>query len=165
MSERTLYLSIGSNIQPEHNVKRCLASLRALSGATLTAVSNLYRTRPWGGATQAEFINLAVALRTSLPARTLLAQMQAIEQALGRERLQKNGARTIDIDLLLLGDEVHQDAALCVPHPGLLERDFMLLPLLEIAPEACHPVTGEPLMALSQGVRYRQIIERLPALD
>lgn len=157
---RTAYVAIGSNIDSLPNVRRCLALLRALPDVSLQAVSSLYRTRAWGGATEAEFLNLAVALRTALPARTLLARTQGIELALGRERTERYGARTIDIDLLLIGEERHQDDRLRVPHPGLLERDFMLLPLLEIAPDVRHPETGARLADHRGDIRYRQIIAR-----
>ncbi|MBK5968006.1 MULTISPECIES: 2-amino-4-hydroxy-6-hydroxymethyldihydropteridine diphosphokinase [Thiorhodovibrio] len=160
--ERTAYVAIGSNIDALRNVRRCLALLRALPGVSLEAVSSLYRTKAWGGATEAEFINLAVALRTALSARELLARTQRIELALGRERAERHGARTIDLDLLLIGEETHQNEQLRVPHPGLLERDFMLLPLLEIAPELRHPQTGVPLAHQRGEIPYRQIIERVP---
>ncbi|WPL19154.1 2-amino-4-hydroxy-6-hydroxymethyldihydropteridine pyrophosphokinase [Thiorhodovibrio winogradskyi] len=160
--ERMAYLSIGSNIDALRNVRRALALLRALPDVTRMEVSSLYRTRAWGGATEAEFLNLAVALQTDLSARRLLTRTQRIELALGRERSHRNAARTMDIDLLLIGAELHQDADLCVPHPGLLERDFMLLPLLEIAPDLCDPRTGEWLADQCGRIRYRQIIERGP---
>jgi 2-amino-4-hydroxy-6-hydroxymethyldihydropteridine diphosphokinase len=160
--ERPAYLSIGSNIEPWRNVRRCLALLRGLADVELFAVSSFYRTRAWGGATTAEFLNLAVGLRTALTASKLLARTQRIELALGRARGVRYGARSIDIDILLIGDEGHQEEKLCVPHPGLLERDFMLLPLLEIAPDARHPVSGAALSAQRGQLRYRQIIERLP---
>ncbi|EIC23357.1 2-amino-4-hydroxy-6-hydroxymethyldihydropteridine diphosphokinase [Thiorhodovibrio frisius] len=161
-SERMAYLSIGSNIDPLGNVRRSLALLRALPGVAMVAVSSLYRTSPWGGVTEAEFLNLAVALQTDLSARRLLTRTQRIELALGRKRSRRNAARTMDIDLLLIGAEQHRDADLCVPHPGLLERDFMLLPLVEIAPELRDPRTGERLADQCGRIRYQQIIERLP---
>lgn len=157
--ERDVFLSLGSNIDPQYHLQWCLACLREQPGFVLKQISTWYRTAPWGGATTAEFLNLALAGRTHLSARALLERTQKIEHQLGRTRTRRYGARTIDIDLLLIGDEVHRDADLQVPHPGLLERDFMLIPLLDIAPpEQRHPITGERLAHARERLRYRQII-------
>lgn len=158
MPERAAYLALGSNIEPLRHVRLCLHALRALPGVHLTDVSPCYRSSPWGGETDTEFVNLAVALHTALPACELLARTQHIEHALGRTRARRYAARTIDIDLLLIGTEQHQRPELIVPHPGLLERDFMLLPLLDIAPDLRHPATGMPLAAARAALRHRHII-------
>jgi 2-amino-4-hydroxy-6-hydroxymethyldihydropteridine diphosphokinase len=157
------FLSLGSNIEPAHHLRTCLACLHAQPEWQVEAVSSWYRTAPWGGATDAEFLNLAVALRTRLSAAELLVRTQHIETALGRERRRRYGARTLDIDVLLFGEEIHREAQLQIPHPGLLERDFMLIPLLEIAPELRHPQTHECLAEACDSLRYHQIIDRYPA--
>ncbi len=160
MNNITVYLAIGSNIEPQRNIPRCLEGLRALPGSRLTAESAWYRTRPWGIASQPEFINLVVALETGLTPHALLAATQAIEIALERQRQCRNGPRTIDIDLLLYGDQRLDEPDLCLPHPSLLLRDFMLIPLIEIAPAIRHPERGRSLSELTPEIRYRQIIAR-----
>lgn len=160
---RRAYLSLGSNIDPWRHLAQALRLLRALPDARLIAESGWYRTAPWGQQSQPEFLNLAVAVETTLDPRQLLAATQAIENRLGRQRPQRHAPRTIDIDLLLHGDTVLDEAVLCLPHPGLLQRDFMLIPLLEIAPDLTHPQDGIALHTWRQRLRDRTIIERLAA--
>lgn len=112
---------------------------------------------------QADFINLVVGVQTQLSARALLEATQAIEARLQRTRTVKNGPRTIDLDILLFGDLVLDEADLRIPHPALAHRDFMLLPLIEIAPDALHPEFGLPVSALTDQIRFRQILGKGPA--
>ncbi|MGB5833725.1 MAG: 2-amino-4-hydroxy-6-hydroxymethyldihydropteridine diphosphokinase [Thiohalocapsa sp.] len=159
--QTTAYIAIGSNIDPRDNVTRCLELIAKLPDSRLIAESSWYLTSPWGIESQANFINLVVGLDTALSAKALLKQTQEIEKRLQRIRSQKNGPRTIDLDMLLFGDQVIDSPDLMVPHPALLERDFMLDPLVEIAPDVRHPVGERPLSSLTDKIRYRQIIERL----
>lgn len=153
------YLAIGSNIKAEYNISRCLTLLQTLPNCWDWVNSNWYWTRPWGITEQADFINLVVGVTTCLSAPALFAEMQQIELELERVRAEKNGPRTIDLDLLLFGDAVLNTETLTIPHPGLTQRDFMLRPLLEIAPEVQHPVLQIPLEMLAQDVIYHQIIQ------
>jgi 2-amino-4-hydroxy-6-hydroxymethyldihydropteridine diphosphokinase len=153
-----VFLGLGSNIDPRWNLLRCLDLLERIPGSVLEDESSWYRTRPWGVEDQAEFVNLVVGMRTALEPMELLRATQAIEVELGRKRLLRNGPRTIDIDLLLFGDRVLAEPDLSLPHPGLTERDFMLIPLIEIAPETLHPVVGRPVAELQGLLRYRQIL-------
>lgn len=106
------------------------------------AASSLYRTAPVGLKHQPDFINAVVELLTVLPAPTLLDQLFAIEERFGRQRSVKNAPRTLDLDLLLYGDELSQDPQLTLPHPRLHERAFVLAPLAEIAPSLSIPGQG-----------------------
>ena len=155
------YIAIGSNIDPRENIRRSLDLLGSLPNSRQVSESGWYATKPWGIEAQADFINLVVALATGLSARDLLGHTQAIEQQLDRVRAVKNGPRTIDLDLLLFGDAVIDEPDLRVPHPALLERDFMLTPLLDIAADVQHPLEQRALRELTDRIRYRQIIERL----
>jgi len=157
-SETAVFLSIGSNIEPLRQIPRCLQLLAHVRETSLFAESTWYRTRPWGIRAQPEFVNLVVGLNTRLSPRELLGETQGIETRLNRVRELKNGPRTIDLDILLFGDLVLAEADLSLPHPGLLLRDFMLMPLIEIAPGARHPQRNLPVRALEGEIRYRQII-------
>ena len=159
--QTTAYIAIGSNIDPRENIQRCLDLLASLPNSRLVAESSWYQTLPWGIEEQADFINLVVALETGLTAQTLLQQTQAIEQRLDRVRALKNGPRTIDLDILIFGDRVLDGPDLRIPHPALLERDFMLVPLLDIAAAVQHPIEQQPLRDLTDRMRYRQIVKRL----
>ena len=103
-------------------------------GVSLTALSSVYRTPPWGKLDQPDFLNMAALVETTLPSRALLALCLEVERGLGRERRERWGPRLIDIDILTYGDATIDEPNLKVPHPRLTERAFALAPLAEIAP-------------------------------
>ena len=156
-----IHLSLGSNIHPRRNLSAALTLIGAHEAIQLLCESSWYETRPWGGVAQANFLNLVCAVETGLSPLQLLRATQAIEHRLGRVRTIRNGPRTVDIDILLAGDLVCETPELRIPHPGLLERDFMLIPLLEIAPQAQYPGSGEMLMDKRAQLTYHQIIRKL----
>lgn len=156
----TVYLSLGSNIRPRHYLDAALELLAAQDAIRLLGGSPWYETRPWGGIAQANFLNLVCALETSLAPLQLLHATQAIEQRLGRVRTLRNGPRTIDIDILLASDIRLETPTLTLPHPGLLERDFMLVPLLDLAPDARLP-GGERLSDRRAYLSHHQVIRKL----
>ena len=136
---KTAYLSLGSNLgDREQNLRSAIESLGSLG--EITAVSSFYETEPVDVAAQPWFLNCAVALATDKMPRQLLSGVLAIEQAMGRRRLQPKGPRVIDIDIVLFGQAVVDTAQLTIPHPAMHQRRFVLEPLAEIAPEVRHPV-------------------------
>lgn len=148
------YLSLGSNVgDREHNLQNAIARLGSLG--EVKSVSSLYETEPIEFTQQANFLNCAVALETSLSAHELMSRLLHIERELGRQRVQKKGPRTIDIDILLFGDLVAESPELTVPHPAMAQRRFVLAPLTEIAPGVIHPVikktAGQMLAELPVG--------------
>ncbi|MDY6979672.1 MAG: 2-amino-4-hydroxy-6-hydroxymethyldihydropteridine diphosphokinase [Pseudomonadota bacterium] len=141
----TTYIALGSNLDdPLAQVRRALAELARMEGATLRAASSLYRSSPMGPADQPDYINAVAALETGLAPHALLDALQAIEQAHGRQRgAQRWGPRTLDLDVLLYGQETIDDQRLTIPHPGISERAFVLFPLQEIvAPDFMIPGYG-----------------------
>ncbi|WP_426339977.1 2-amino-4-hydroxy-6-hydroxymethyldihydropteridine diphosphokinase [Pseudoduganella sp. S-14] len=138
----TAYIGIGANLgDARANVLDAVERLRKLPGATLEAVSSLYRTAPIDSSGD-DYINAVARLETSLPAQALLEALFDIEQAHGRERPYYNAPRTLDLDLLLYGDEQIATPTLTVPHPRMHRRAFVLMPLLELAPEVVLPGLG-----------------------
>jgi 2-amino-4-hydroxy-6-hydroxymethyldihydropteridine diphosphokinase len=138
-------IGLGANLgDAPATVREAIQALAALPDCRLLAASRLYRTPAWGNQDQPDFINAAVALETALPAPALLERLLATEQAFGRVRLpgERWGPRTLDLDLLLYGEQVIDLPQLKVPHPHLHERAFALLPLAEVAPEAAIPGHG-----------------------
>ena len=131
----TAYIGLGSNLQqPIEQVKRALQQLTKIPHTYLLAASPLYRSAPLGPADQPDYINAVAALDTRLAPLDLLDALQAIEQQQGRVREgERWGPRTLDLDLLLYGDQQFQTERLTVPHPGLGERNFVLYPLHDIA--------------------------------
>ena len=140
MSEVTAYIGLGSNLSnPLQQVKLAIAELSVLPQTRLLAQSRLYRTRPMGPQDQPDYINAVVGLATRLPAEKLLGELQRLELSHGRERVLHWGPRTLDLDMLLYGQQVIATESLQVPHPGLLARSFVVQPLLEIAPDLVLP--------------------------
>jgi 2-amino-4-hydroxy-6-hydroxymethyldihydropteridine diphosphokinase len=132
---RRIGLGLGANLgDPAANLRRAVDSLRA-AGLEFEAISSLYRTRPWGVTDQPDFVNACALARTALEPLALLDLAQATEQAMGRRPSLRWGPRPIDIDLLFYEDAIWRDQRLTLPHEGLLERAFVLLPLAEIAPD------------------------------
>jgi len=147
-----VYIGIGSNLQqPIRQVQHALSALASLTDCQFIAQSRLYRSAPMGPQDQPDFINAVAALETTVSAHALLASLHAIEQAQGRTRNgERWGPRTLDLDILLFGEECINQPELQVPHPGLHERNFVLYPLHEIAPNLIIPGLGAltGLMAL-----------------
>jgi len=138
----TAYIGIGANLGDAHaNVLDAVERLRRVPGATLEAVSSLYRTAPIDSSGD-DYINAVARLSTTLPAQRLLEALFDIEQAHGRERPYFNAPRTLDLDLLLYGDERIATPSLTVPHPRMHLRAFVLMPLLELAPDVALPGLG-----------------------
>ena len=141
---RRAFLGLGSNLGDRRAaLRQAVAALR--EGADLTAVSPLYETEPVGGPEdQGAFLNLVVELATADSPRQLLIRCQALEEAAHRVRTVRFGPRTLDADVLLVGDLVVDDPDLVVPHPRMWERRFVLAPLADLAP---HLVPGDRLIA------------------
>lgn len=156
------YIGLGSNLeQPAAQLARAVSELAGLPKSTLVAQSPFYASRPVGPQDQPDFVNGAVHLRTDLSAHELLDCLQAIEQAHGRERLRHWGPRTLDLDLLLFGQVTLKDARLTVPHAELANRDFVLQPLLDLAPELALP-DGTTVAELRRDCPDNQL-RKLPA--
>ena len=133
------YLLLGSNIGDRAaHLQEARQTLAATAG-DIVAASAFYETAAWGLEDQPAFLNQALAIRTALDAPALLAACLATEQQAGRERQQRWAARTLDVDILLYGQEVIQTPDLTVPHPALPARRFALTPLAELAPQLVHP--------------------------
>jgi 3-oxoacyl-[acyl-carrier protein] reductase len=152
------YAGLGSNLGDRRGqLESALAALEQEDGVRVARVSPLYETAPVGGpAGQGPYLNAVVEVETSLGPRELLQTLLRIEQSLGRVRLERDGPRTIDLDLLLYGDRILHEPDLVVPHPRLHQRLFVLRPLADLAPGLVHPVehrTIADLLARVQGLR------------
>jgi 2-amino-4-hydroxy-6-hydroxymethyldihydropteridine diphosphokinase len=160
----TAYVALGANLgDPVATVRAAFAALHGIPGTRFKAASSLYRTAPVGLHHQPDFINAVTAIEMDdavLPAPTLLEKLFDIEAAFGRMRTVKNAPRTLDLDLLLFGDEIFDLPGLTLPHPRMAERAFVLAPLAEIAPELVIP--GHGLISDLLPAVASQRIERLP---
>jgi len=140
------YIGLGSNLNdPRAQVLNAVEKLRALPRDTtrVIALSKLYGSKPFGPVKQSDFVNAVVGVLTQLDAPTLFPEAKAIERALGRpEKYERWGPRVIDLDILVYGHEKRTDPALTIPHPGIVERNWVLYPLADIAPSLDIPGVG-----------------------
>lgn len=137
------YVALGANIgEPVRHLRAAVVDLDALPDTTVVARSSLYRSAPVGLINQPDFINAVIAVDTALNPIELLRALLAIEARHGRVRSIPNAPRTLDLDLLLYGDSRMSSPELTLPHPRMHQRAFVLLPLVEIAPDAIIPGHG-----------------------
>ncbi len=143
-----VYIGLGSNLDnPQGQLEQAVESLGRLRSCTVQAVSSLYRSHPLGPPGQPDYVNAVVCIRTFLEPWELLDVLQEIERWQGREREERWGARTLDMDILMYGRRRIDDARLRIPHPELSRRNFVLLPLAELEPGLTVPGLG-PISAL-----------------
>ncbi|MGC9360541.1 MAG: 2-amino-4-hydroxy-6-hydroxymethyldihydropteridine diphosphokinase [Anaerolineae bacterium] len=138
-----VYLSLGSNLGDRAASIQAALQKLPLYGLEVLTTARLYETQPWGVADQPRFLNSACIARITLPPLRVLQAAKAIERALGRTPTRRWGPRVIDIDLLLYDNVTTHSPELTLPHPGLLDRAYVLVPLAEIAPNVRHPITHQ----------------------
>jgi 2-amino-4-hydroxy-6-hydroxymethyldihydropteridine diphosphokinase len=147
------YLLIGGNIGDRQKMLSDARELISEYCGEITRTSSIYETAAWGKTDQKAFLNQALEVRTILTARQLMRKALKVEKLLGRERKEKYGPRTIDIDILLFNNELHNYPLLKLPHPEMQNRRFALLPLTEIAPDLIHPVFNKTIHQILQEVK------------
>jgi 2-amino-4-hydroxy-6-hydroxymethyldihydropteridine diphosphokinase len=148
MASTTAYLLLGSNLGDRATHLAAGRQHLLATAGDLIAESAIYETAAWGVENQPAFLNQVLAFETYLPAQALLAVCLAAEQQEGRVRLERWGARSLDVDVLLYGNVIMQTPFLTLPHPALPDRRFALLPLAEVAPRLRHPQLGQSIAEL-----------------
>ncbi|MBV8659209.1 MAG: 2-amino-4-hydroxy-6-hydroxymethyldihydropteridine diphosphokinase [Burkholderiales bacterium] len=145
------YIGLGANLgDAAATLTDAIEALGRLPQSRLVRASSLYGSKPVGYLDQPDFINAVAAVETALAPHDLLDALLALESHFGRQRTFRNAPRTLDMDVLLYGNMTHHDDRLTVPHPRMLERSFVLVPLAEIAPDLTLP-EGQQVVALAEG--------------
>src|SRR6202035_2137292 len=161
MAEKTVYLSLGSNVgDREGNLRAAIAAL-GHAGVRVTRVSSFYETEPVDFLEQAWFLNCAVEGETDVPALELMRALRGIELRMGSKKLVVKGPRLIDMDILLYGSETIDSPKLQVPHPRMHLRRFVLVPLAEIAPELKHLSWSGTAAHLLAGLSDSSVVKKL----
>lgn len=156
-----VYLATGSNMGDKAaNLAKALELIELYVG-DVAQVSGVYRTAAWGIEDQPDFLNQALTVDTNLTPENLLLAVMEIEKKMGRERLIRWGERLIDIDILFYGQLVSHSQRLTIPHPFIQERNFVLQPLLEIAPDLIHPVFQKSIRELAAACPDPLAVERV----
>lgn len=146
-----VFLSLGSNIGDR---KQYLDNALAQLSNQLAEInsSHIYKTKPWGVTDQAFFYNICLSAKTTLSPLDLLNFIKDIEETLGRRHSEKWGPREIDIDILFYNDQIITENKLVIPHPGIIERAFVLTPLAEIAADFAHPILNKTIIELANSI-------------
>jgi len=150
------YIGIGSNLGDRK--ENCFRAVQLLKENNISVLkeSSLYETEPWGVKDQPKFINMVVMLETTKTPMELLNTLKSIESKMGRRPSKRWGPREIDLDILLYGDMIVDEEELKIPHPLLEKREFVLIPLSEIAPDLIHPISGKTISELLKGLRAQR---------
>ena len=151
------YLSIGSNIgDKEKNLNEAIEQLRKDENIEVLEVSAFLKTEPWGVLEQDDFLNGALIIKTLLNPQELMKKLLDIELEMKRERIIKWGPRIIDLDIIFYDDLISDDDFVTLPHPRMEEREFVLIPLNEIAPNKLHPLLKKPVFRLLQNLKSEE---------
>ena len=155
------FLGIGSNEGDRlKNIKQSIELISELDGRDIEAVSSLYETSPFGNLNQRNYLNAVIKISTSLIPHELFIKSKEIEKKIGRIHREKWGSREIDLDILFYNDLILSDEIITLPHKGIIYRDFVMIPLIEIEPELIHPVFNKKVSEFIPGLKSTNILSK-----
>ena len=156
------FIGIGSNEGDKAaNIKSSIDLISGLTDCKIEKVSSLYETLPFGDIEQDNFLNAVIKVSTILNPQKLFIELKNIEKKLGRIVREKWGPREIDLDILFFNDLIFSDEIITLPHKGIIYRDFVLVPLIEIEPELIHPVFKKKIIDFVSELKTKNIINKL----
>ena len=156
------FIGVGSNVGNKiQNIKSAIELINKLSETNVEKVSSIYETLPFGDVKQDNFFNTVIKISTTLNPKELFVELKSIEQKLGRIKREKWGPREIDLDILLFNDLIISDEIITLPHKGIIYRDFVMIPLIEIEPELIHPVFNKKIFEFVTELKTKNIINKL----
>ena len=157
-----VYIALGSNLNtPTEQLNSALAAISALPNTELKSVSGFYQSKPLGPQDQPDYVNAVAMIETTRPPLALLDELQRIENEQGRVRLRRWGERTLDLDILLYGNEIIQNERLTIPHYDMHNREFVIVPLFEISSDLVLPNT-QPLVDLVKQFDDHEMVKLNP---
>lgn len=156
-----VYLLLGSNLGNRQLFLQDAAHYIQKSAGKILTSSGIYETQSWGKTDAPDYLNQVLLIQTELSPQLLLAELLNIEIMLGRQRLEKWGSRTVDIDILFYGEEIIKEPNLTVPHPELHNRKFTLEPLAEVAPDLRHPVLNKTVLSLKNELKDTLAVKKV----
>ena len=155
------FLGIGSNEGDRlKNIKQSIELISELDGRDIEAVSSLYETSPFGNLNQRNYLNAVIKISTGLIPHELFIKSKEIEKKIGRIHREKWGSREIDLDILFYNDLILSDEIITLPHKGIIYRDFVMIPLIEIEPELIHPVFNKKVSEFIPGLKSTNILSK-----
>ena len=158
--KNTAYIALGSNKGNKLDyLKKAIEEINKRSDCVVDSVSSIYETKPYGNVNQANFFNCTAEIGTSVSVFDFFHILKNIEKESGRTKTERWGPREIDLDLLFFNNEIYSDNELKVPHEGIIHRDFVLVPLCEIAPDFIHPELNQKICDICTSEMY--IIKKL----
>jgi len=156
------FIGIGSNEGDRiDNIKSAIDSINGLTGCSVEKTSSLYETLPFGDIKQNNFLNAVIKISTTLNHQELFVELKKIEQVLGRIIREKWGSREIDLDILFYNDLIISNEIITLPHKGIIYRDFVIVPLIEIEPYLIHPVFNKKIIDFVSEIKIKNIINKL----
>jgi 2-amino-4-hydroxy-6-hydroxymethyldihydropteridine diphosphokinase len=160
-----VFLLLGSNLGDRQLFLKKAIALIEDNIAPISKTSSIYETQSWGKTDAPDYLNQVILLKTNLPAQVILRKILNIEKVLGRQREEKWGSRTIDIDILFYGEAIVNEKGLHIPHPELHNRRFTLEPLAEIAPDFKHPVLNKTILTIKNELVDALIVKKVIILS
>jgi 2-amino-4-hydroxy-6-hydroxymethyldihydropteridine diphosphokinase len=156
------FIGIGSNVgDSAHNIKSSIELISKLPNSNVEKVSSLYETLPFGDVEQENYFNAVIKISTKFDPHELFAELKIIEQKLGRIKREKWGPREIDLDILFFNDLIISDEIITLPHKGIIYRDFVMIPLIEIEPEIVHPVFNKQIIDFVTELKTKNIVDKI----